>query len=115
MEAEQAHTIDGWATSTRPVREDGSGHVVEVEGEAFLELRLTPASGVDLTGHSADPTYEGPTRIDPGATVAVEELVRTGDFEANLAWVVGVAERAPFAVALLDDPVRLVVDVVPAG
>ncbi|MFP5318831.1 MAG: hypothetical protein ACLGI2_11150 [Acidimicrobiia bacterium] len=95
-----------------PVREDGSGNEVAVEGDAFLELRLAPASGVDLSGPQPDPTYTGPTRIDPGATEVVTEVVRIGDFEGQLAWVAGLEQRQPFGVTMLEDPVRLVVDVV---
>lgn len=92
-----------------PVRQDGSGNEVEVAGKAFLELRLTPA-----TGHSpgGDATYRGPSRLNARNARAVTEVVRTGDFEANLAWVAGVDRRRPFAVAFLEDPLRLVVDVV---
>src|SRR5690606_24790448 len=47
-----------------PVRQDGSGDPVAVEGTAFLELRLTPASGVDLSGEEPRETYAGPLRMD---------------------------------------------------
>ena len=93
-----------------PVREDGSGNVVTVAGGAFLGIRMTPASGVDLSGPEVVETYVGPDRIPVGAG-GVEELVETGDFEAVLTWVVGVAGRQPFAVGVLQDPLRLVVDV----
>lgn len=93
-----------------PIVEDGSGHEVAVAGGAFLELRLTPASGVDLSGEDYEVVYEGPDRVT-GATSTVTEVVRTGDFEANLAWVVGLEHRAPFAVTVLAEPLRLVVDV----
>ena len=79
-----------------PVRQDGSGDVVEVDGGAFLEIRFAPASGVDLLG-TLEPTYTGPTEVR-GATEVVTEVVRTGDFEANLTWVVGVDERVPYRV-----------------
>jgi hypothetical protein len=98
-----------------PITEDGSGEPVEIEGEAFLELRLEPASGARLEGEDVQPTYLGPTRIPvPGANLATE-VVRVGDFEANLAWVVGLEAPAPFAVAFFRDPLRLVVDVVDTG
>jgi hypothetical protein len=93
-----------------PIVEDASGDPVEVEGVAFLELRLTPASGVDLTGPELDVVYDGPDRVGVHGNV-VTEVVRVGDFEANLAWVVGLTRPAPFAVAFFDDPLRLVVDV----
>lgn len=100
-----------------PVRQDGSGQVVGIEGDAFLQLRLTPAAGVDLSGEQPRETYPGPDRVSPPRGEVVEEVVRTGDFEANLAWTAGLTRRLPFAVAAFTDPARLVVDVAhePAG
>jgi hypothetical protein len=97
-----------------PIREDGSGHEVDIDGRAFLELRLSPAGGVDLSGPEPVETYDGPDRFTPEGTAVLSELVRTGDFEANLAWVAGLQGRAPFAVGVLESPIRLVVDVVSA-
>jgi hypothetical protein len=79
-----------------PVRQDGSGNEVEVEGEAFLSIRFAPASGVDLLG-TLEPTYTGPTEVR-GDTEVVTEVVRTGDFEANLTWVVGVDDEVPYRI-----------------
>jgi hypothetical protein len=97
-----------------PIREDGSGEEVAVAGAAFLELRMTPASGVDLASPELTATYTGPDRVGAPGTAVVTEVVRTGDFEANLAWVVGLDRRTPFAFAWLTDPLRLVVDI-PTG
>jgi hypothetical protein len=94
-----------------PVREDGTGSVMAVAGEEFLELRLTPASAFDLGAATPAPTYTGPDRIEPPDTGAIAELVMTGDFEANLAWTIGLDRRAPFAVTVFRAPLRLVVDV----
>ncbi len=77
-----------------PVRQDGSGEVVEIAGAAFLEVRFEPASGVDLLA-TLEPTYTGPERVQ-GDTSTVTEVVRTGDFEANLTWVIGVDEEVPY-------------------
>lgn len=96
-----------------PVRQDGSGHEVDIAGNAFLELRVVPASGVDLQGQEARQTYTGPDRIRLDGAV-VTEAVRTGDFEAHLSWALGAERRAPFAIAWLEDPMRLVVDVMDA-
>jgi hypothetical protein len=79
-----------------PVRQDGSGDEVEVEGDAFLSIRFAPASGVDLL-QTLEPTYTGPGEVR-GDTEVVTEVVRTGDFEANLTWVVGVNEEVPYRV-----------------
>jgi hypothetical protein len=91
-----------------PIVEDASGMVVDVDGEAFLSIRIEPASGFDLTGDLGE-VYTGPTRIDGDGEI--EELVRTGDFEAVLNWVAGLEERVPFRVLRLAGPPRLVVDV----
>ncbi|MGK2950245.1 MAG: AMIN-like domain-containing (lipo)protein [Acidimicrobiales bacterium] len=95
-----------------PVRQDGSGNQVEVAGTAFLEIRSQPAAGFDPLSDDAQETYAGPQRLSPEGTELVQEVVRTGDFEGQLAWVVGAGERLPFGVATLDGPPRLVVDLV---
>lgn len=77
---------------TPPVLADGSGEPVEVAGRAFLQIRMEPASGVDLSGETYRETYTGPRRLE-GDRAPVVELVRTGDFEANLTWAVGLSER----------------------
>lgn len=93
-----------------PFHEDGSGRPIRVAGRAFVFVRLEPASGYDLANNRA--TYLGPRRI-PGAAhgmSAVREVVRTGDFEAVLGWVVGLGKRAGFRVLREHDPPRLVVE-----
>jgi len=82
---------------------------VEVEGDSVLEVRMEQASGADLSGEDLRQTYTGPTRIDPGTPV-VTELVRTGDFEAVLTWVIGVRGRPGFNVTTVTGN-RLVIEV----
>ena len=93
-----------------PLREDGSGNVVDLEGNAFLVVRMEPASGFDLTVPEGELIYTGPRRIAGDDTTVVREVVRTGDFEAVLTWAVGLEARVPFRVLTLDDPFRIVVD-----
>ena len=93
-----------------PLREDGSGNVVELEGNAFLVVRMEPASGFDLSVPEGKLIYTGPRRIAGDSTTVVREVVRTGDFDAVLTWAVGLDERVPFRVLTLDDPSRIVVD-----
>jgi hypothetical protein len=99
-----------------PIREDPSDRLVRIGGNAFLSVRMFPASGFDLTG-AAGETYTGPARIDGGdaGTEVLVEVVRTGDFEAVLNWVAGVEERVPFRVLALSGPPRIVVDVLATG
>jgi hypothetical protein len=91
-----------------PVTEDGSGDPVALEGGAFLQVIVQPATGFDL--EAGVPTYEGPTRLAGPEGGALTEAVRTGDFEAVLTWVLGAEERVPFRVSALGSPSRLVID-----
>ena len=79
-----------------PITQDGSGAEMQVAGAAFLSVRMEPASGVDLSGEDYEETYTGPERI-PGSGV-IAEVVRTGDFEAVLSWVVGLDEQRAYRV-----------------
>jgi hypothetical protein len=99
-----------------PIVEDGSGKRVALAGDAYLSVRMEPASGFDLEGTSGQ-VYTGPVRISgSGAgTNVVLEVVRTGDFEAVLTWVAGLEDRAPFRVIRLSGPPRIVVDVQTEG
>ena len=94
----------------RPVVADGSGDEVAVEGESVLRVRMEPALDADLTQESAPRTYTGPSRFSPDTAVVVE-LVRTGGFEAVLAWAAGIDGERPFRVTTLADPPRIVIDV----
>ncbi len=94
----------------RPVIADGSGDEVAVDGADVLRVRMEPALDADLRQESAPPTYTGPNRFSPDGAV-VAELVRTGGFEAVLAWAVGVDGRRPFRVTTLTDPSRIVIDI----
>jgi hypothetical protein len=99
---------------TPPIRSDGSGDPVEVEGATFLSIRLEPASGVDLSGSEAEQTYTGPSRIT-GSWTNVTEVVRTGDFEANLTWVIGLGATEPSAYRVEATDGRVVVTIFNAG
>jgi hypothetical protein len=93
-----------------PLREDGSGNVVNLDGDAFVVVRMEQASGFDLSVPEGALVYTGPRRISPDGTSVVREVVRTGDFEAVLTWAVGLSGRVPFRVLTLGDPARIVVD-----
>jgi len=108
---EFANTLPGYAVEygQRPVLQDGSGNEVVVDGAGVLAVRMTPASGFDLSG-GGRPTYTGPDRIRTNTSTLVE-VVQTGDFEGVLTWVAGVSTSAGFKVSTLASPPRLVVDV----
>ncbi len=90
----------------RPVRACGSGDVVPVAGDGWLEVRLSPANAHDESGK---PTVS-PAETDAGLPT-VKELQRTCDFEAVTTYVLGVGSPNPYRVLSLEDPPRLVVDV----
>ena len=92
-----------------PIVMDGSGEPGEVQGSTFLQIRMPSASGFDF--ETSTPSYNGPTRFTPSDTAYVNDVVRTGDFEALLTWVVGLDEQRPFTVTALQDPTRVVVDI----
>ena len=91
-----------------PLKEDGSGNPVDVAGNAFVLVRMDPASGFDVSSGEGELVYKGPKRL-PGASV-VKEVVRTGDFEAVLSWAIGLEGKVPFRVTTAASPSRLIVD-----
>ena len=89
-----------------PVRACGSGEPVPLIGDAWLEVRITPANAHTEAGR---PTIADRRRAT-GLPVVLE-IVQTCDFEATVTWVLAVRSPEPFRLARLDDPSRLVVDV----
>jgi hypothetical protein len=98
--------------TTEPLKEDGSGNPVQIKGAAVVVVRMEPASGFDLNTGEGVMVYKGPRRIDGSAagTSVVQELVRTGDFEAVLTWAIGLSDKVDFRVRTATSPARLIVD-----
>lgn len=92
-----------------PITEDGSGEPVTVRGAAFLQVSMS-ASGFDSSVAEGQQIYNGPRRVT-GDAATVTEIVRTGDFEAVLTWVVGLGSSQPFRVTTTSNPPRLVIDI----
>jgi hypothetical protein len=105
----------GFLAEYRPASEaqteDGSGRRIDVEGSAFLVVRLEPAATADISGDDVVPTYTGPRRIAPDGTRHVREAVKTGDFEAAVTWTIGLDERRPFKVMSSSSPPRVAVEI----
>lgn len=94
-----------------PLRERPSNRPVEVEGELFLEVTMSRASTVDLTGEEPVIVYPGPDRISAPGTGLVTEVVKVGDFENRVAWIIGLDADAAYGFETFADPARLVIDV----
>lgn len=90
----------------KPVRACGSGKVVPLAGDAWLEIRFYPANAHTEEGK---PTIENRERA-PNLKI-IRELKSTCDFEADVTWVLGVAAPNKYRVLELKNPTRLAVDI----
>ncbi|MFI2486642.1 hypothetical protein ACH47X_07000 [Promicromonospora kroppenstedtii] len=88
--------------------DDGSGDTVRVDGDAILRVSI---SGTATPTDSGVDEFSG-DRIEPSGTRAIDEIVYRYWFEGYTTAFLGVdgAER-PFRAFLLEDPMRVVVDV----
>ena len=85
-----------------------SGDAVPVEGAAFLGVHFSPGIRYDVD--TMVPTYTGDLVLEPGLT-PIQQVVFIDDFEAAMYWVIGLDSERPFTVDILQDPLRLVIDV----
>jgi len=90
----------------RPVRQCGSGDVVELPGDAWLSVRFFPANAHTEEGHPSvaarDLTYTARN---------LKRLKLICDFEAVVEWVAAVAHPLRYTVLELKAPDRLVIDI----
>ncbi len=87
---------------------DGSGKVVDLAGDAFLDIY---ASGTTYPESEQD-SYNGPRQFHPATGGDVVDVYVAGTFEGYTQVLAGIAgDRAPFRVFALSDPSRLVVDI----
>ncbi len=91
---------------TPPITACGSGMEVTIAGDAFLQVRMTPAAAHDDAGQ---PTF-GTIELLPGLSTLLE-VQQICDFEGIVTWVLGLSEEVDFVVSALPDPFRVVVDV----
>jgi hypothetical protein len=89
-------------------RSQGSGEPVEVAGDALLQVSLT---GVGYPADTGVTEWSGPEPLAVADTEVVTEVVLDSTFEGTTVVFVGTAARAPFRVYLLEDPVRVVLEV----
>ncbi len=90
----------------KPVRACGSGNVVPLKGDDWIEIRFYPAQAHDETGQ---PTIKN-RELSPNHKI-IKELKSTCDFEADVTWVLGVSSPNKYRVLELKNPTRLAVDI----
>jgi len=86
------------------VVQDGSGFPIPLDGRAFLQVSLIPATAL---------SEEGPFGPLPSVAglAALRDLAFAGDFEAVVTFGIGVARRTAFRVLQLDAPSRVAIDI----
>ena len=90
----------------KPVRSCGSGGVVPLAGDGWLQIRFEPANAHTEDGKPTVAFRE----IAPKLPVVLE-IKSTCDFEAQVEWVAGVSSPNHYRVLELKSPTRLVVDI----
>jgi hypothetical protein len=102
----------GFEVSYQPAEtaktEDASGNPVEIASDAFLVVKLMPAMTAKIDGDQVTKTYTGPRRL-PG-TDPITEVVKTGDFEGVVTWVIGLDRTRPFSAEASDGTLAVVID-----
>lgn len=87
--------------------QQGSGKPVDVEGDATLHVFIRNSG---YPGDTGVDEYDGPNPIAGPGTV--REILYGTIYEGDTEVFVGVEERRPFRVFLVEDPTRVVLDVV---
>jgi hypothetical protein len=107
---EFADLVPGFAVKAAqpPFVQDGSGATVNVTGAGHLAVRLV-ARAHDEDGK---PSYAGGTRTS--GVGEVTEVVRTGDFEGVVNFVIGTKRTPSFRVLTQANPPRLIIDIASA-
>jgi hypothetical protein len=107
--------LDGTGTAGWDVRyvreaiEQGRGNTIPVEGDAILQVTI---SGVGYPTETSIEEYDGSLPLPGSGTEVVTEVVWDSTFEGTSVAFVGTTAETPFRVYRLDNPPRLVLDVV---
>jgi hypothetical protein len=99
----------GWRVEyvDQPV-EDGKGTVIEMDGDAYLQVMIS-GSGYPMDTGVEEYSEPNPVEAEDGE---IEEVLLRGVFEGYTQAFVGVDdEQRPFRAFLLENPTRVVVDV----
>jgi hypothetical protein len=102
----------GWGVLYQDeARTQGKGEEVDLAGDAVLQVGLRNIAMPFDAPEDVD-AYDGPERIDGPAGGVILEIVEDTIFEGQHVFFVGLDSERPFRIARLDDPQRVVIDVV---
>ncbi len=84
-------------TPRAQVAESGSGRPVKIGAPVVAVVHFTPAATGEPKGDSIALTYNGPKRL--AGKGPVRDVVKVSDFEADVAWAIGLDRRLPVHVS----------------
>jgi hypothetical protein len=85
---------------------DQAGRRLDLDGQAFLAVVFEPARAHEPGGQATFATVD----LEPGSP-ALRQVRFAGDFEGQVSFGIGVADRGGFRVSELRDPARVAIDV----
>jgi hypothetical protein len=108
IELQGSGPFPGWSVEYRddPVQLGESNETVYLRGEATLLVRLGSwMQTIESEG------YQGEWDLFPTNVAHIAELRLIENWEGVAIWAIGVDQQRPFAVTVLNDPPRLVIDI----
>lgn len=87
----------------------GSGQPVDTGDAAYLEVIVSGTASIDDL--DVDKMLDNGAVITDLDTAAVGTVVSYAPWEATSSYFIGLDEERPYAVKILDDPVRVIIDV----
>lgn len=101
----------GWVVRyTEEARAQGSGAVVDVAGDATLQVLIT-----SVAPPTGDEVFTAPGRIASSQLEVIDEVVPGTTFEGALDAFIGVTEQVPFRARRFSAPPRVVIDIMHPG
>ena len=96
----------GWFVDyTTAPKQQGSGNPVEFAGSVALDVNI------DGTTYPFELGREDPQIGTVGGSGNVTEVKSTGTFEGRSQFVIGLKEKLPYSVQVLEEPHRVVIDI----
>jgi hypothetical protein len=99
-------SMPGYQVRYVPRVDDAAGDRLALRGQAFVAVAFEPARAHDPDGEATFPT----ATLTPGYP-ALRQVRFAGDFEGQVSFGLGVADRGGFRVSELRNPTRVAIDV----